>query len=64
MTDPAKPPPEDDDPPPNRRGALIALLAVVALVAGGIWLSQQLHSTGKIQDCVMAGRKNCAPVTP
>jgi hypothetical protein len=53
---------EDDDQPAPRRGALIALLVVVALVAGGIWLSQSLRSSGRIQDCVMAGRTNCAPV--
>ncbi len=59
---PPKPSPDEQDDPPSRRGPLIALVVVVALVAGGIWLSQILHDTGKIQDCVMAGRKNCAPV--
>lgn len=53
----------NDDAPPNRRGALIALAVIVALVGGGIVLSQILHSTGRIQDCVMAGRSNCAPIT-
>jgi hypothetical protein len=52
----------EDDPPAPRRGALIALLVVAALVIGGIWLSQSLHSSGRLQDCVMAGRTNCAPV--
>jgi hypothetical protein len=53
---------DDDDQPAPRRGALIALLVVAALVAGGFWLSQSLRSSGRIQDCVMAGRSNCAPL--
>jgi len=59
MTDPTDNA-QDDHPP--RRGALIALVVVVVLVVGGIWLSRTLHETGRIQDCVMAGRHNCAPV--
>jgi hypothetical protein len=55
---------EDDETehPPSRRGPLIALIVVVAIVAAGIWLSQTLRGTSRIQDCVMAGRTNCAPV--
>jgi hypothetical protein len=52
----------DDEPAPARRGALIALIVVVVLVVGGLWLSQSLRHSGQIQDCVMAGRGNCAPV--
>jgi hypothetical protein len=58
----ATPEPDDHDDGPNRRGALIALLVVVALIAGGILLSRTLHSTSRLQDCVMSGRSNCAPV--
>jgi hypothetical protein len=54
-------PPEDDDTPP-RRGALIALLLVAALAVGGLWLSQHLAAVGRLQDCVMSGRTNCAPL--
>jgi hypothetical protein len=53
---------KDDDQTGPRRGALIALIVVVALVAGGLWLSQALRGSGRIQDCVMSGRTNCAPV--
>lgn len=52
----------DDEETPSRRGPLIAMLVVVALVVGGILLTQVLSSTSKIQDCVMAGRRNCAPI--
>ena len=49
------------DPQGPPRGALIALLLVVALAAGGFWLSQRIHAASQVQDCVMAGRTNCAP---
>lgn len=52
---------QPEDGPP-RRGALVALIVLAVLVAGGLWLSRTLHQTGRIQDCVMAGRNNCAPV--
>jgi len=57
MSDPRVPDP-DDHPP--RRGALIALIVIVVLLAGGLWLSRTLHETGRVQDCVMSGRKDCA----
>jgi hypothetical protein len=46
----------------SRRGALVAIVVIVAVLAGGWWLSRALHETGRIQDCVMAGRTNCAPI--
>ena len=50
------------EPEGNSRGPLIALVLIVALVAGGLWLSQHLSATAKLQDCVMSGRTNCAPI--
>ncbi len=52
-----------DEPPSSNRGALVALLVVVLLVAGGWWLTQHLRATAAIQDCVMSGRTNCAPLS-
>ena len=60
MADPADPDSPDPGGPP--RGALIALIVIAVLVIGGIWLSHTLHGVGRLQDCVMAGRTNCAPV--
>lgn len=56
--------PNDDEPDPGggRRGALIALVVILILTAGGLWLARTLHGVGRLQDCVMAGRTNCAPV--
>jgi len=34
----------------------------VALIVGGLVLSRILKDLGKLQDCVMSGRTNCAPI--
>lgn len=54
----------DDDPPPSRARALAALAVLAVLVLGGFWLSRQLASVSRTEDCVMAGRRNCAPIDP
>jgi hypothetical protein len=53
---------DDDDEGGGRRTALIALVVVVVLALGGLWLARLLHGTSAIQDCVMSGRTNCAPI--
>jgi hypothetical protein len=40
----------------------VALLICLALVLGGWFVVRQLQADAKMQDCVMSGRKNCAPV--
>lgn len=62
MSGPSHDDDDDGEPAGPRRGALVALLLIVALIAGGIWLARTLHGVGRLQDCVMAGRTNCAPV--
>ena len=51
-----------DDEPPSRRNALIAIVVIVALVAGGFWIAQVLHKAGQTEDCLMRGGRNCAPI--
>jgi hypothetical protein len=46
----------------SRRGALIALVVILLLVIAGLWLGRTLHGVSRLQDCVMAGRTNCAPL--
>ena len=53
--------PESRDP---RRAALLGLLLILGLVGGGLYLAHVLHGAGQIQDCVMSGRTNCAPIEP
>ena len=40
----------------SNRGPLVALIVVVLLVLGGLWLQQKLRADSQIQDCVMSGR--------
>jgi hypothetical protein len=47
----------------SRRGALAALILVAVLLVGGILLMRHLRATAALQDCVMSGRTNCAPIT-
>ena len=46
----------------TNRGPLVALIVVVLLVVGGLWLSSRIRSSSDMQDCVMSGRSNCAPI--
>ncbi len=59
------PPELSSDPPPpdGRRGAVIGLLVVVLVVLGGLALAHVLRSMSRVQDCVMSGRTNCAPIS-
>ncbi len=62
--------PRDEQPeigkrPPERSGPspktlLIAALLVIGL---GYFLTVKLREMSRIQDCVMSGRTNCAPVS-
>lgn len=52
----------DDQEPPSRRGALVAFAVIVIAVLAMIYVMQRLHQASVIQDCVMAGRTNCARI--
>jgi len=56
------PEPEMPRAPDPRRAAVAGLLVTVLLVLGGVLLVHVLSRTAKLQDCVMSGRTNCAPI--
>jgi hypothetical protein len=56
--------PSEPTAPARRYGPLLVLLAVLVLAGGGWLLVSQLMTDSKLQDCVMSGRKNCAPSDP
>jgi hypothetical protein len=41
---------------------LAALLATIILALAGAWLAVQMADLRKKQDCVLSGRRNCAPI--
>ena len=54
--------PDDDPGDGSRRGALIGLAVAAILVIAGYYLTQALRNQGKMEDCLMSGRSNCAPL--
>jgi hypothetical protein len=60
-------PDQKDDPEPPRlpdprRAALMGLLVTILLVVVGVLLVRVLGRAARMQDCVMSGRTNCAPI--
>ncbi len=56
-------PREDDDFGQRMRANGAALIVTLLLLAAGIWLAFNLTALRKTQDCVLAGRRDCAPIT-
>jgi hypothetical protein len=56
--------PQPDIPrvPDPRRAAAAALIVTVLLVLGAVFLVHMLSRSATLQDCVMSGRTNCAPM--
>jgi hypothetical protein len=55
---------EDGDDYRNRmRANIAAILLVGILIWCGYWLFNTLAELRKVQDCILTGRTNCAPIT-
>ncbi|HJU19720.1 MAG TPA: hypothetical protein VJ770_24970 [Stellaceae bacterium] len=63
MTQPSPPPDDDRGQGPNRTAALFGLLFIALLVVAAVYLTQALHRKSQLEDCLMSGRRNCAPIT-
>ena len=48
----------------NRTPAMAGLAIVVVLLVVGLWLTHELRTASKMQDCLMSGRTNCNVVQP
>ena len=46
----------------NQRRSMIAIGVVVLIFLVGWLLARELYAGGKMEDCVMSGRTNCAPL--
>ena len=46
----------------NQRRSMIALGIVVLLFVVGWALARELYADSKMEDCLMSGRTNCAPL--
>ena len=55
-------PPGEDNHDPSRSRALIGLLVVAVLVVAAVYLVHALRNESNLEDCLMSGRSNCAPI--
>lgn len=55
---------DNDNQDVDRSKTLLALVFVALLVLGGLFLVHYLKKQSQLQDCLMQGRTNCAPVEP
>src|SRR5215469_12192487 len=52
----------DEDADQRRSAALIGLIIILALAIAGVWLVRELRQKSALEDCLMSGRTNCAPI--
>jgi hypothetical protein len=52
----------DDGQNDSRRPALIGLAVTIVLVLAGYFLFTALRNNANLEDCLMSGRRNCAPI--
>src|SRR3984885_9895590 len=41
---------------------VIGAAIVVVLIGTGVWIADPISATGKLEDCALQGRTNCAPI--
>ncbi|MBV9260167.1 MAG: hypothetical protein JO205_02230 [Pseudolabrys sp.] len=55
-----------DEAPDDYRSRMImnivAFVFLIVLIGAGLWLADTMAAMRKTQDCVLSGRRNCAPV--
>ena len=51
-----------DDQEPDRTASAIGLIVALVIIVVGFLLIKELSDNAKIDDCNMAGRKNCVPI--
>jgi hypothetical protein len=56
----ASPPEDNDDQTP--RGNLLLFAVFVVIVVAGFLIVWELHRDLQLQDCLMSGRRDCAPI--
>jgi hypothetical protein len=53
---------DPDDYPVSDRTLLTIAACLALLVLGCVWLLETMHKNSILEDCLMAGRKNCSPI--
>jgi hypothetical protein len=58
----ARPPRDPEEETRRNRANVAALIFAAILIAIGWLLVQKLDANGRMEDCLMSGRTNCAPI--
>ena len=56
--------PDRDEHTDRRSLGLIGLIVILALAILALVLVRELGRQSKVEDCLMSGRTNCAPIEP
>ena len=56
---PAPDPVRDREDADRRTAGLAAIVVVLLLLIGGLLLTHILHKKSQLEDCLMAGRRDC-----
>jgi hypothetical protein len=46
----------------RRTNATMGLIVILVLAIAGVVLVRELREKSRIEDCLMAGRRNCVPI--
>jgi hypothetical protein len=46
----------------RRTAALMGFIVILVLAIAGVVLVRELGQSAKLEDCLMSGRRNCAPI--
>jgi len=46
----------------RRTSALLGLIVILSLAIVGVLLVRELRKESRLEDCLMSGRTNCAPI--
>ena len=52
----------DDSDAARQTAALMGFVVILLLAIAGVVLVRELGEKAKLEDCLMAGRHNCAPI--
>jgi hypothetical protein len=53
---------DGDDGEQRRSAALIGLIIILVLAIAGVVIVRELREKSQLEDCLMSGRHNCAPI--
>jgi hypothetical protein len=53
---------DEHDDASRRTAALMGFIVILVLAIAGVILVRELDKKASLEDCLMSGRRNCAPI--